>query len=173
MKAVVIQGSARSLGNTRQLIGYLKSKFQFDIIDLKDYTINHYDYTFKNQKDDFKPLVAHIIKNYDLLIFATPIYWYSMSGIMKVFFDRISDLLTLDKALARTLNNKHFAVISCGSDCEVKKGFYMPFIESANYLDMHYQASTHGWIEDGKIAIAAKQNLDKFANQLVLKLDLT
>ena len=43
-------------------------------------------------KDNPEPLIP-IIEKYDTLIFATPVYWYSMSGIMKVFFDRKNDNL--------------------------------------------------------------------------------
>ncbi|MCP4458779.1 MAG: NAD(P)H-dependent oxidoreductase [Cytophagales bacterium] len=37
---------------------------------------------------------------------ATPVYWYSMSGIMKVFLDRIYDVLTIEKELGRKLHGK-------------------------------------------------------------------
>ncbi len=47
-----------------------------------------------------------IVDKYDVLIFATPVYWYSMSGIMKVFFDRITDLLTIKKDIGRKLKGK-------------------------------------------------------------------
>ena len=43
---------------------------------------NYYDYEYKNQNDDFLPTIKKILA-YDLILFITPVYWYSMSGIMK------------------------------------------------------------------------------------------
>ncbi|WP_291800231.1 flavodoxin family protein [Lutibacter sp.] len=61
-------------------------------MNLYDKKINHFDYDFNND-DGFLPLMKNVIEKYDTIIFATPIYWYSMSGVLKVFFDRLSDLL--------------------------------------------------------------------------------
>lgn len=71
------------------------------------------DYEHQNSNDDYLKLMKEIIKKYDTLIFTLPIYWYSMSGIMKVFFDRIADLLTFEKELGRQLRGKKMAGISC------------------------------------------------------------
>ena len=86
---------------------------------------------------------------YDTIIFATPIYWYTMSAQLKTFFDRISDLLhAKNKQIGRQLRGKQMAIISCGSDDEIFNGFEMPFCESANYLGMKYLRHIHTWIED-------------------------
>ena len=85
-KTVIIQGSARSEGDTSKIVNYLANKNQFDVIDLNSKTIGHYDYDYKNEDDDFIDLITNIINTYDTIIFATPVYWYSMSGLLKVFF---------------------------------------------------------------------------------------
>jgi multimeric flavodoxin WrbA len=85
VKNIVILGSSRIDGNTRNVVDKLKNHLDFDLIDLSNYNISYYDYEHKNQNDDFLMLVRNIINNYDTFIFATPVYWYSMSGIMKVF----------------------------------------------------------------------------------------
>lgn len=54
------------------------------------------------------------------------------------------------------------AVLSCGSDNELKNGFHMPFIESANYLGMKYVGDVHCWIEKGVITEEVRQRLNKF-----------
>ena len=89
MKKIVILGSSRKDGNTKKVIDKLNYLLDFDIVNLNDYDINHYDYKYKNKNDDYLDLIRNSINNYDILIFASPVYWYSMSGIMKVFFDRI------------------------------------------------------------------------------------
>ncbi len=161
-KTVIIQGSSRTHGETNQIVQFLQNKMSCDWVDLKAKNIGHFDYDFKNQEDDFMPLIRELISTYDTIIFATPVYWYTMSGIMKVFFDRISDLLFIDKDLGRQMRGKKMAVISCASDGGLKKGFYMPFVESADYLGMTYLGDVHCWIEDKQIPKVLIPKLDKF-----------
>ncbi|KAB1154659.1 NAD(P)H-dependent oxidoreductase [Tenacibaculum aiptasiae] len=163
-KTVIIQGSSKSNGNTNTVINYLNKNSDFDIIDLKTKNIGAFEYDFSNANDDFIPLMETIIDKYDTIIFATPVYWYSMSGTLKHFFDRLSDLLHYKKELGRKLRGKSMAMISNSGANDLKDGFTMPFIESANYLGMNYIGDTHAWFtEDGKeINIDAKAKIDDF-----------
>ena len=102
-KKVIILGSARKNGNTTKIVDEIAKESGIDVIDLNDYNISHYDYESKNREDDFLPLIRRILEEYDTLIFATPVYWYNMSGIMKVFFDRFSDLIRIEKETGRKL----------------------------------------------------------------------
>ncbi len=165
---VFIQGSARPLGNTHRLLEYLRSKTGGDIIDLLDYRIGEFDYDFNNRDDDFLELIRHIIAQYDLIVFASPVYWYTMSGIMKTFFDRISDLLYIEKDTGRALRGKGMAVLSCSNGADIHSDFYTPFIRSAEYLGMEYVGGVHGWLdEDGTIPILAKNRLDDLSDVLI------
>jgi multimeric flavodoxin WrbA len=163
-KGVILLGSSNSVGETYAVSKYISDKIGYPIIDLKLKHIKPFDYEFNNQDDDFLPLIKDLVENYSLIIFATPVYWYSMSGTMKIFFDRISDCLKIQKDTGRKLRGKDMAVISCGSDEVVKNGFYMPFVESANYLGMNYLGQVHCWLEEGQIPTIVKQNLDSFSN---------
>jgi multimeric flavodoxin WrbA len=87
MRMLIILGSSRNDGNTKKVIDQLKSMSDFDSIDLNDFNISYYDYEHNNKDDDYIQLMRTILDNYDTMIFATPVYWYSMSGIMKVFID--------------------------------------------------------------------------------------
>lgn len=165
-KTVIIQGSSRSIGNTSKIINYIAQKKNYDIINLFDKNIGHFDYDFKNKNDDFLPMMKEVIETYDTIIFATPVYWYSMSGILKVFFDRISDLLHFKKDLGRKLRGKNMALISCGSGPELREEFKMPFIESANYLGMHYLGDVHTWINDTSISEDVIKNIDAFISKI-------
>jgi len=142
-RKVIIVGSSRSKGNTTKIVDSIAGKFGIDVINLSDYEISHYDYESKNLDDDFLPLIRRIIENYDQFIFATPVYWYSMSGIMKVFFDRFSDLLRIEKETGRKLRGKQFAVISNSHDNEIENDFYIPFKRTADYLGMDYIGDKH------------------------------
>ena len=166
-KTVIIQGSSRSNGNTNKIINHLNLNNQFDVIDLFTKKISHFDYEFNNSNDDFLPLVKNIIDNYDTIIFATPVYWYSMSGVLKVFFDRLSDLLFVEKELGRQLKGKNMAMISCGSGAGLKEEFSMPFVESANYLGMNYLGNIHTWLEsDNSISNEVSTIIKEFTSKI-------
>lgn len=102
-KGIIILGSSRSEGDTAIISTYLKDKTGYDLIDLNQFDIGYFNYDFKNDTDDFNGLFKKIVKEYDTLLLATPIYWYTMSGIMKVFLDRISDFLYKEKEYGRML----------------------------------------------------------------------
>lgn len=165
-KTVIIQASAKSFGNTHKVVSYLNKDQEFTIIDLKTKNIGPFEYDFSNANDDFLPLIEQIIKNYNTIIFATPVYWYTMSGILKTFFDRISDLLYFKKELGRKLRGKKMAMISNSAENDRHKGFKMPFIESANYLGMHYLGDIHTWFNGEGIDEEAKQLIDGFKKLL-------
>lgn len=165
MKKVIILGSSRSQGNTYTLSNYLQSLGEFELIDLKEYEISPYDYEHANREDDFLPLMRKLIA-YELLVFATPIYWYSMSGIMKNFVDRFTDCLKIEKDLGRKLRGKSMAVFCCGSDADEIDGFFLPFELTAGYLGMNYRGQLHAWIEEVEIEEVVKEKLGQFMNSL-------
>ncbi len=143
MKTVIISGSSRNDGDTKALTNELIKKSDWDLINLNDYNFGYYDYEYQNKNDDYIKLLRKIIEKYDTLVFATPVYWYSMSGIMKVFFDRITDLLEIEKDLGRKLRGKNMAAISCSIGNNLGDIFWLPFSETANYLGMEYLGSLH------------------------------
>ncbi len=158
---VIIQASARSNGDTNTIVNELNKHNNFDVIDLKTKNIGHFEYDFANANDDFLPLMEEIIAKYDTIVFATPVYWYNMSGILKAFFDRLSDLLHYKKELGRQLRGKSMAMISNNNYDDLKDGFSMPFRESANYLGMTYLGDIHTWVENDEIPDLAKARIDR------------
>ena len=136
MKEVVIVGSSRKDGDTANLTKQLIEKSNWDLIDLNDFGFSYFDYKHENRNDDYLTLMRKIVEKYDTLIFATPVYWYSMSGIMKVFFDRLTDLVTIEKELGRKLRGKRMAVITSSTGENLGEHFWLPFSESAKYLGM-------------------------------------
>jgi len=143
MKKVLIVGSSRNDGDTAYLTNVLVKLSKWDVIDINNYNFSYFDYKHKNRDDDYLTLMSEIINKYDTLIFVTPVYWYSMSGIMKVFFDRITDLLTIEKELGRRLRGKKMAVISCSTGENLGENFWLPFLETAKYLGMEYIGNVH------------------------------
>jgi multimeric flavodoxin WrbA len=143
VRKLIILGSSRKDGNTKKVVDKLKSLSDFEILCLNDYKIGYYDYNHKNRDDDFVKLIRRILDQYDTFIFATPVYWYSMSGIMKVFFDRITDLLDCEKELGRKLRNKNMAVLTSSIGDNLGEHFWIPFTKTAEYLGMNYIGNIH------------------------------
>lgn len=164
-RQLIILGSSRSHGDTRKMVDYLRQKGNFDLIDLNTKNIGYFDYDHKNQNDDFLPMMESVVEKYDTIIFATPIYWYSMSAIMKTFFDRITDLLKIRKETGRKLRTMKMAMLSCSMEDDRIDNFEMPFVESAGYLGMEYLGDIHTWLEDGVISETVKVRLNELLDK--------
>jgi len=160
-KTVIILGSARSKGDTRAIVDKLIDKTKWDLIDLNNYNFSYYDYEHKNRGDDFLGLIKDLIEKYDTYIFATPVYWYAMSGIMKVFIDRLSDLLTIEKEMGRRLRGKNMATLSSSGGNHLGDNFWLPFRETASYLGMNYLTDMHTLPEED-----STMRIDAFINKI-------
>ncbi len=138
-KYAIIFGSSRSNGGTISAVKWVMERLDEPLlIDLAKYSIADFDYTYANGNDDFLNVVKTVME-YEIIIFATLIYWYTMSAPMKRFIDRITDLLTIHKDIGRKLRQKKMAVIcSYATHPEGKDGFEHIFINTANYLGMSY-----------------------------------
>ena len=93
---IIIFGSSRSFGETRKAVETIIDNNQIPLVDLLTLNIGIYDYEHSNKNDDFIPLMERVIEH-DLIILATPVYWYSVSTHMKIFIDRITDLVEIRK----------------------------------------------------------------------------
>jgi hypothetical protein len=135
--AAVILGTSRGEGNTRIAVNGVVGDRDIVVVDLAARAIGPYDYAHANVSDDFMP-IAEMLAEKSLWLLATPVYWYTMSGQMKIFVDRLSDLVTIRKDLGRRLRGKTVAVIATGSDDELPEGFEAPFRLTCGYFAMRY-----------------------------------
>ncbi len=157
---LILQASARPKGDTFHVAQRLAEELRAGHIDLLDYKIYPFSYDqIYPADDDFLRLIEEEILPHEQIIFASPVYWYSMSGPLKIFFDRISDLLKSRKELGRQLRGKRMSVLSVGNDEEVNDSFYRAFYLSAKYLGMQYGPIWHGWLEGDK-STRIQQKLD-------------
>lgn len=166
LKGIIILGTSRSEGNTSKAVRALADRTGYPIIDLNTKQISYYDYESKNRDDDFLPLVRDIVTNYDLIVFSSPVYWYTMSAQLKTFFDRLSDVIRIEKDTGRKLRGKFMATLSSSESDDVPACYYEPFTLSADYLGMKYLGSTHAYVEDGEIPPLVEQRLDNFVEKL-------
>lgn len=138
----IIYGGARKDGNTRKVIAAVAQKISADVFNVSDYEISFYDYEHKNRDDDFLPLIKKLLE-YDCWIFASPIYWYTMSAQLKVFVDRISDLLDIELELGRQLRGRHAALIAAGVEEFFPLCYEDVFINTFNYLEINYRGALY------------------------------
>ena len=167
-KGVIIQASSRSDGNTSCIVSYLEKETNFDVIDLNQKDIKHFDYEFKNKDDDFQTLFKNITESYDTILFVTPVYWYTMSGLLKVFLDRISDFLFNEKDIGRRLRTMKMGVVSCSNEAGIIDGFAMPFKHSAAYLGLEYLGHLHTWVQERTIPKDVEQLIKAYASEKLL-----
>ncbi|MFT6320019.1 MAG: multimeric flavodoxin WrbA [Granulosicoccus sp.] len=165
---LLIFGSARADGNTRTIADFLLEKMpNSELMNLQDFNFSGYDYEHKNAGDDFFKMAEHML-TFDKIIFCTPVYWYSMSSIMKRFLDRWSDLVTIRKEKGRGLAGKKLFALCCSSDEEEHEGFFMPFEKTAGYLEMVYGGKVHTYVVDEKIPVEVQSRLVDFCNKITV-----
>ena len=106
MKVLAINGSPRGEnGNTEELLkpflkGCEESDAEVEIVYLKDKDIKHCNGCFTCwtktpgkciHKDDMEELLNKISQA-DIMVYATPLYYFTVTGMMKDFMDRMLPL---------------------------------------------------------------------------------
>lgn len=161
-KTILIMGSSNSMGDTYQICKSIVDELGCRFQDLNELVIMPYDYEYENQDDDFLGFMKHVLNSYDTIILATPVYWYSMSGIMKNYLDRFTDLLTIKKDMGRQLRGKSFATISVSKEDDCPEEFPMPFKRSADYLGMLWKGYAHFPIDNATLCAERLKALKDF-----------
>ena len=142
-KTLVILGTNRDDSNTLKAMKDHLPFAIYELIELHKLKLQHYIYDRdKKPIDDFL-LVATKMTEVENIVFATPVYWYAMSGVMKIFFDRLSDLISTSKPLGRALAGKSVYLFSTGCDLEMPDGFEVPFKRTSEYFEMKYVKSIY------------------------------
>lgn len=136
---VIISSTPRTNGNSYILAnefarGAKEEKHNVEIINLKEYRLNYCIGCYSCHKtgkcihnDGMNEILEKLIKA-DVIVFATPVYFYSMSGQLKVFIDRLVPAYLKVKAdiyLIATqwdsdkkiMDNTFEAIRGCTRDC--------------------------------------------------------
>jgi multimeric flavodoxin WrbA len=173
MSIAVIYGGTRSNGNTEILTERAIEGLEVERIYLNKYEIQpivdgrHAEGGFQKVDDDYNTIIDRLLPH-DILIFATPIYWYSMSGTMKNFIDRWSQTLRDSEYsdFKAKMAEKEAYVIAVGGDKPALKG--LPLIQQFQYIFDFMGMAFKGYIigegnkpgdilQDQKALIAADQ----------------
>ena len=156
-KIVIINGATREGGNTDTLLsrfceGMKSSSLQVKDIRLRDLEISNCIGCCQclkektcNFDDDMTTLRESLIAA-DVIVFASPIYWCEVTGLMKTFVDRLyffhhqvnRDMISGKKALVLTTLGEKEA----GYESEVLVEFYRRFLGSLgiDIIDMLFFA---------------------------------
>lgn len=164
-KALLISGSARINGNTQKITEELINGEEVEVVELLKLNIGYYTYSQQQQDDDFWEVILKM-QRANSIIFATPVYWYSMSALMKTFFDRFTELITVRKDLGHSLKNKHVYLVTSSSSNKQPDGFEVPFRGICKYFGMNYKGSLHTWTKDGKIPEVLRDSIIKFKKKI-------
>ena len=144
------------------MVEVLSKESGMPVIDLNDYEVGYFEYDNYDRGDDFIPLISEVLK-YDTFVFATPVYWYNMSAIMKNFFDRFTDLLRHHKDLGRAFRGRSMAVLSCSATRGDDPDFAKPFERTADYLGMHFKGHLATWSFGKELEDEVTERIRSFA----------
>lgn len=98
MNIMALLGSSRRNGNTEYLVEKALKGVKYKSIYLLDVHMEpivdqrHESNGFDDVDDEYEKLFKEFL-NQDIIVFATPLYWFGMSGQMKTFFDRWSQYM--------------------------------------------------------------------------------
>jgi multimeric flavodoxin WrbA len=150
MKVLVINGSSREKGNSEYLTKELLKNIPHSILFLREYRIypiidqRHEVNGFDAVDDDYEKVIKQVLE-YDILLFATPLYWYGMSGLMKNFVDRWSQSLR-DKSIdfrGKMAKKQAFVLIVGGDRIHIKA---LPLVQQFQYIFDFMNMSMIGYL---------------------------
>ena len=145
----------------------IAGELQIEVVDLTEKAISAFDYEHRNRNDDFESLMDYVL-GFEQIMFASPVYWYAASPPMKIFIDRISDLLDLPDLMeqGRRLRGKTAYVVCTSVYDEVPAPFLGAFQETFSYLGMQYGGCVHANCDDGYIPSKYEDDVEIFINRV-------
>lgn len=147
---VIISSTPRVQGNSEILAnefarGAKEAGHNVEVINLRNYSIKYCTGCYACHKigkcfqDDGMNELSEKLLKAEVLVFATPVYFYSMSGQLKVFIDRLVPIYTkiradiyliatqwdsYEKNMENTFNAIRGCTVDCFENCEEKGVIY-------------------------------------------------
>lgn len=180
MKTVILFGSPRKDGNTRQMTDAFGSVIKTRQTDVRVLYLN--DMNIRpcqgclscSEKgvcrinDDMRDISKYIAES-DLVVYATPVYWYAPSAQLKLVMDR--SVVFFDRDLnSRVKGKKAFTLMCCAdTDIDVCTPTLDIFRRTFSGLGMEYVGHVEavGCEQKGKVPEAAIEAVKKAASSLL------
>ena len=99
-KILFMNFSPNKNGNTYRIGKELLGHIDYDTLQMVDYKIHQYGQV--DSGDQIKE-VLNIVKDYDTVVIGSPIYWYTVGGMLKTFIDRLYMLPEADNLKDKNL----------------------------------------------------------------------
>ncbi|MFJ7737408.1 flavodoxin family protein [Lysinibacillus sp. NPDC097287] len=139
MNITAFIGSSREHSNSEMLADHVLNGIPHQNLFLKDLNIQpihdlrHSKEGFQFVDDDYDQIIQALLTS-DIVIFTTPIYWYSMSSIMKTMVDRLSHAIRDERfpQLKEKLQTTEAIILAVGGDEPKIKG--LPMIQQFQYI---------------------------------------
>lgn len=91
MRILFINGSPNKTGNTAQLAEKLLGDRKYETLNLTDYRIGSYGQNFS---DDELDIVISKMKEADVIVIGSPLYWNNICGSVRNVLDRFYGLVS-------------------------------------------------------------------------------
>lgn len=143
---------------------HIAAELDIEVVDLGQLRISPYDYEHRNRGDDFEPLMKRVL-DFDHIIVASPVYWYSVSPPVKMFLDRISDYLDIPELLehGRRLRGKTGHIVCTSIYDSAPASFSDALTATFAYLGMHTGGMVHANCSDGYSRSIVESEITAFA----------
>jgi multimeric flavodoxin WrbA len=137
-------------------------EYSTEILSLRDYNLEQCTgcmHCFKNGEcvlEDKFHLISEKLEDSDIIVLATPTYFYNVSGYVKTFIDRTRAMLKNG-----SLNNKKFIFIYCTyHSTDTVKSFLDTAVQGFNHSHhIHNLASFSMSIDENQSLISNPQNI--------------
>jgi multimeric flavodoxin WrbA len=150
MKILALYGSSRDNGNTERLADLALEGLPCTKIHLRRHDIRpiedlrHAPGGFQPVDDGYDAIVQQVLEH-DVLVFATPLYWYGMSGHMKNFVDRWSQSLRDTRyAFRDEMKKKTAYVVIVGGDNPRLKA--LPLVQQFQFVFGFFPMAFGGYV---------------------------
>lgn len=166
MKILTVHGSPDKEGNSSTLLNACiegikqNPDTEVDAINIYDYTVeavwkDYFGDVMKKQTDKAKddmPVLKEKMLSADIILLASPVYWYQLSGKLKLFVDRWTDFINPD--FSTQLKGKGLALLSTHGGTHLMNG--------SNYLQLAMCATSDflGMIWMGAVDCRAKMHVE-------------
>ncbi|MFB5660328.1 flavodoxin family protein [Alteribacillus sp. HJP-4] len=136
---LALYGSSRRHGNSEYLAEKTLEEVEHRSIFLCEHDIKpiidqrHIPGGFSEVNDDYEELFTSFLKQ-DTIVFVTPLYWFGMSGQMKIFFDRWSQYMRdVRFDFKKEMSKKKAYVIITGNNPDPNMSA-LPLIQQFQYI---------------------------------------